>query len=200
VQKKRKDANTYLYVLKTCEQDKQKKLVKTINKTKISAYPTLKIRSESFKLNKIKTTPTSHLPTYQTTQTIIKPYTLKVIEERDLALQHWRDPTITLSTGAFCAPNSSARTPTTTSATPINTHSTVPFRNQHHNCSNYSSNNYSLLCFKADMLFFSKYYNAHNLNTRSNNNKQNSILSPKPTKLRTSPRQSVSKQFQRSLK
>jgi len=74
------------------------------------------------------------------------------------------------------------------------------FRNQHYNCSNYSNNNYGLLCFKADMLFFSEYYKAHILNTRSNNNKQNSILSPKPTKYKTSPRQSVSKQFQRSLK
>jgi len=31
------------------------------------------------------------------------------------------------------------------------------------------------------MLFFSEYYNAPNLKTLSNNNKQNSILSPKPT-------------------
>jgi len=47
------------------------------------------------------------------------------MEERDLALQHWRGPTIT-HRSAECAPNSSARTPTTTSAIPINTHSTLP--------------------------------------------------------------------------
>jgi len=74
--------------------------VKTISTTNIRAHPTLKIRSESFKLIKTKTTPTSHSPTYQTKQTIIKAYTLKAMEERDLALQHGRDPTVTLSTKA----------------------------------------------------------------------------------------------------